>query len=102
MIEPTFQKYNGFKKWRWDAQDMLARVKNRTSKFDYKKSKKIASKLKNTYTNVFVLEPAFQNFFQIKKIPLYAQVMAKKPHVGQKSTRKENKSNWDPNLEIQE
>ena len=28
------QKYNVFQKWRWDAQDMLAGVKNKTPNFD--------------------------------------------------------------------
>ena len=49
MIKPSFQKYNIFKKWRWDAKEKLARVKNRTSDFDYKNEPKTTSKLKNTY-----------------------------------------------------
>ena len=56
---------------------------NRTLDFDHKNSYKFASKLENTYTTVSISEPAFYHFFQIGKIPLYAQVMAKKPRVGQ-------------------
>ena len=32
----AFQKYNIFKKQRWDTQDMIAEMKNRTSNFNYK------------------------------------------------------------------
>ena len=49
-----------------------------------KKEHKTASKPKNTYTNVFVLEPSFWHFFRIKKILSYAQDMAKKLTIGQK------------------
>ena len=39
MIELPFQKYNIFKKWRSNAQEKLAEVKNRTSNFDCKNRK---------------------------------------------------------------
>ena len=44
-----------------------------------KKRYETAPKPKNTYTNASVLEPAFRRFFRIRKIPPYAEVMAKKP-----------------------
>ena len=62
----------------------VARVKNRTLDFDYKKKYKTTSKPKNTYTNISVFELSFWHFFWIEKIPLYAQDMAKKPKVGPK------------------
>ena len=46
---------------------MHARVKNRTLDFNYKKEKKIVSKLETTYNKVSILEPTFGHFFQIKK-----------------------------------
>ena len=46
-------------------------------------SNKTTSKLENTCANISVSEPSFWHFFQIRKIPLYAQDMAKKLQVGQ-------------------
>lgn len=51
-------------------------------------SNQTESKLKNTCTNISILEPAFWRFFWIGKIPPYAKVMAKKPQVGPKPNRR--------------
>lgn len=63
---------------------MLVGVKKGLQTLTKKKGNKNASKPKNIYTNVSISKLAFRCFFWIRKIPLYAQVMAKKLQVGPK------------------
>ena len=51
-------------------------------------------KSKSNTVMMFVSEPAFRRFSRIEKMCPFAQVMSKKPNVGQRTNSLEKTSHW--------